>query len=205
MLRIIKKRKKTRLAPVESLPVLRPNAAGIDIGSREIDVAVPPDRDPHPVRALLTFTSDLLELGDWLKPCGMDTVAMESTGVYWLPLFRILEERGFEVFLVNAHPVKHVPGRKTDVSDCQWRPFLHSVGLLRASFRPRQAVCQVRTILRYRDNLVRLAATHVQHRPKALNQMNLQLHHVISDFTGTTGLAILDAILKGERPPGGVI
>ena len=200
MPRIIKQRKK-RTSSVVSLPVLRPNAAGIDIGAREIYVAVPPDRDPHPVRAFPTFTSDLLELADWLKQCGVDTVAMESTGVYWIPLFQILEARGFPVFLVNAHHVKNVPGRKSDVSDCQWLQYLHSVGLLRASFRPPPAVCQLRAILRHRDNLVPMAATHVQHMQKALDQMNLQLHHVISDLTGTTGLAILDAILKGERDP----
>lgn len=181
--------------------MLRPNAAGIDIGSREIYVAVPPDRDPYPVRAFPTFTSDLLELANWLKQCGIDTVAMESTGVYWIPLFQILEARGFEVFLVNAHHVKHVPGRKSDVSDCQWLQYLHSVGLLRASFRPPQVVCQVRAIMRHRDNLVQMAAAHVQHMQKALDQMNLQLHHVISDLTGMTGLAILDAILKGQRDP----
>jgi transposase len=200
MPRIIKQRKK-RTSSVVSLPVLRANAAGIDIGAREIYVAVPPDRDPHPVRAFPTFTSDLLELADWLKQCGVDTVAMESTGVYWIPLFQILEARGFQVFLVNAHHVKNVPGRKSDVSDCQWLQYLHSVGLLRASFRPPQAVCQLRAILRHRDNLVQMAVTHVQHMQKALDQMNLQLHHVISDLTGTTGLAILDAILKGERDP----
>jgi transposase len=201
MPRNTRKRKKGRISSAVSLPVLRPNAAGIDLGSREIYVAVPPDRDPYPVRAFPTFTSDLLELADWLKQCGVDTVAMESTGVYWIPLFQILEARGFEVFLVNAHDVKHVPGRKTDVSDCQWIQFLHSVGLLRASFRPPQAVCQLRTIMRHRDNLVQMAATHVQHMQKALDQMNLQLHHVISDLTGATGLAILDAILSGERNP----
>ena len=200
MPRIIKQRKK-RTSSVVSLPVLRSNAAGIDIGAREIYVAVPPDRGPHPVRAFPTFTSDLLELADWLKQCRIQTVAMESTGVYWIPLFQILEARGFEVFLVNAHHVKHVPGRKSDVSDCQWLQYLHSVGLLRASFRPPQAVCQLRAILRHRDNLVQMAATHVQHMQKALDQMNLQLHHVISDLTGTTGLAILDAILQGERDP----
>lgn len=196
-----KKRKIRKSQIVVSLPTLRPNAAGIDIGSREIYVAVPPDRDSYPVRAFPTFTSDLLELAHWLKQCGIDTVAMESTGVYWIPLFQILEAQGFEVFLVNAHHVKHVPGRKTDVSDCQWIQYLHSVGLLRASFRPPQVVCQVRAIMRHRDNLVHMAAAHVQHMQKALDQMNLQLHHVISDLTGTTGLAILDAILKGQRDP----
>jgi len=126
---------------------------------------------------------------------------MESTGVYWIPLFQILEGQGFTVYLVNARYVKNVPGRKSDVSDCQWLQYLHSVGLLRGSFRPEQAVCTVRSILRHRDSLVEMASSHVQHMQKALDQMNLQLHHVISDITGVTGLAILEAILKGERNP----
>ena len=126
---------------------------------------------------------------------------MESTGVYWIPLFQILEERGFEVCLVNARHVKNVPGRRTDVSDCQWLQFLHSVGLLRASYRPDQEVCAIRSLLRHRASLVQMAATHVHHMQKALDQMNLQLHHVISDITGLTGLAIIDAILGGERDP----
>src|SRR5215468_8699846 len=128
-------------------------------------------------------------------------VAMESTGVYWIPLFQILEARGLEVCLVNARHVKNVPGRRTDVSDCQWLQFLHSVGLLRASFRPDQEVCAVRSLLRHRENLVQMAATHIHHMQKALDQMNLQLHHVISDIVGQTGLAIVDAILDGERDP----
>jgi transposase len=126
---------------------------------------------------------------------------MESTGVFWIPLFQILEGQGFAVFLVNARHVKNVPGRKSDVSDCQWLQYLHSVGLLNGSFRPEQAVCTVRSILRHRDSLVQMASSHVQHMQKALDQMNLQLHHVISDITGVTGLAILEAILKGERNP----
>jgi transposase len=126
---------------------------------------------------------------------------MESTGVYWIPFFQILEARGFEVLLVNARHVKNVPGRKSDVSDCQWIQYLLSVGLLRASFRPEQAVCTVRSILRHRDNLVQLAPTHIQHMQKALDQMNLQLHHVISDITGLTGMAIVEAILEGSRDP----
>ncbi len=126
---------------------------------------------------------------------------MESTGVYWIPFFQILEARGFRVLLVNAHHVKNVPGRKSDVSDCQWIQYLLSVGLLRASFRPEQAVCTVRSILRHRDNLVQLASTHIQHMQKALDQMNLQLHHVISDITGLTGMAIVEAILEGKRDP----
>lgn len=180
---------------------MRPNAAGIDIGATEIFVAVSADRAPENVRSFPTFTQDLHRLADWLKECGVETVAMESTGVYWIPLFQILEDAGFEVFLVNAHHVKCVPGRKTDVLDCQWLQFLHSVGLLRASFRPAQEVCAIRSLLRHRQNLVRLAGTHIHHMQKALNQMNLQLHHVISDITGWTGLAIIDAILSGERDP----
>jgi transposase len=183
------------------LSCLNLNAAGIDIGATEIYVAVPGDRDPQPVRCFPTFTEDLHAAAAWLKACHIETVAMESTGVYWIPLFQILEARGFKVFLVNAHHVKNVPGRKSDVSDCQWLQYLHSVGLLRGSFRPEQAVCSVRSILRHRDTLVQMASSHVQHMQKALDQMNLQLHHVISDITGMTGIAILEAILAGERNP----
>ncbi len=182
-----------------ALPILHPDAAGIDIGATEIYVAVPPDRDPEPVRMFVTFTQDLEALADWLQQCGVRTVAMESTGVYWTPLMQILETRGLEVYLVNAKHVKNVPGRRTDVSDCQWLQYLHSVGLLRASFRPAQDIRALRSLLRHRDNLVAMATCHVQHMQKALDQMNLQLHHIIADITGTTGLAILDAILSGER------
>jgi transposase len=183
------------------LSYLNLNAAGVDIGATEIYIAVPGDRDPQPVRCFSTFTEDLHAAADWLKACHIETVAMESTGVYWIPLFQILEARGFQVFLVNAHHVKNVPGRKSDVSDCQWLQYLHSVGLLRASFRPEQAVCTVRSILRHRDGLVQMASSHVQHMQKALDQMNLQLHHVVSDITGVTGITILEAILAGERNP----
>jgi transposase len=195
------KKRKARKTDNAVLPVMRPNAAGIDIGSTEIYVAVPADRDAENVRSFPTFTQDLYQLADWLKRCGIETVAMESTGVYWIPLFQILEARGFEVCLVNARHVKNVPGRRTDVSDCQWLQFLHSVGLLRASYRPEQEVCAVRSLLRHRESLVQMGATHVNHMQKALDQMNLQLHHVISDITGLTGLAIVDAILGGERNP----
>ncbi len=126
---------------------------------------------------------------------------MESTGVYWIPLFQILEERGFKVYLVNAHYLKSVPGRKSDVSDCQWIQYLHSVGLLRASFRPPEAICAIRTLWRHRGSLLEMAAEHILHMQKALSQMNLQLHHVLSDITGTSGQAILDAILSGKRDP----
>ncbi len=183
------------------MPVMRSDAAGIDVGATELYVAVPADRDAEPVRCFPTFTQDLYALADWLEQCQIKTVAMESTSVYWIPVFQILEARGIEVCLVNARHVKNVPGRKTDVSDCQWLQFLHSVGLLRASFRPEQAVCSVRSLLRHRESLVQMAGTHVHHMQKALDQMNLQLHHVISDITGVTGLAIVDAVLAGERDP----
>jgi transposase len=184
-----------------TLPVIEPNAAGIDIGATEVFVAVPPDRDPRPIRRFYTFTVDLQKLADWLEQCGIRTVAMESTGVYWIPLFQILEERNFRVHLVNAHHVRNVPGRKTDVSDCQWIQHLHSVGLLRGSFRPDDEICALRSLWRHRENLIQLATVHLQHMQKALDQMNVQLHHVISDLAGTTGLAIVDAILAGERDP----
>jgi transposase len=196
-----RKRKKENKTNNAVLPVMRPDAAGIDIGATEIFVAVPADRAAENVRSFPTFTQDLYLLADWVKQCGIKTVAMESTGVYWIPLFQILEDRGLEVCLVNARHVKNVPGRRTDVSDCQWLQFLHSVGLLRASYRPEQEVCAMRSLLRHRESLVQMAATHVHHMQKALDQMNLQLHHVISDITGQTGLAIVDAILAGERNP----
>ena len=182
-------------------PVLHPHAAGIDLGAREIYVAVPPGSCTRTVRSFDTFTEDLLALRDWLKECGVTTVAMESTGVYWIPLFQILEAAGFEVALVNARHCKNLPGRKTDVQDCQWLQYLHAVGLLRPSFRPADEVCAVRSILRHRDSLVQGAAHCVNHLHKSLTQMNIQLQHVISDVTGVTGLAILEAILAGERDP----
>src|ERR1700719_3075703 len=196
-----KRKRSNQKSGASLLSCLNLNAAGIDIGATEIYIAVPGDRDPQPVRCFPTFTEDLHAAAAWLKACHIETVAMESTGVYWIPLFQILEARGFKVFLVNAHHVKNVPGRKSDVSDCQWLQYLHSVGLLRGSFRPEQAVCSVRSILRHRDSLVQMASSHVQHMQKALDQMNLQLHHVISDITGMTGIAILEAILAGERNP----
>lgn len=193
--------RKTASKAPSGLLVLQVNAAGVDVGSTEIYIAVPADRDPHPVRRYRTFTQDLKDAAEWLHRCGVESIAMESTGVYWIPFFQILEASGFEVLLVNARHVKNVPGRKTDVFDCQWLQYLHSVGLLRASFRPQQAVCAIRSIVRHRDGLVQMASTHVQHMQKALDQMNLQLHHVISDITGLTGMAMLDAILGGERNP----
>ena len=181
------------------LPAIHPHAGGIDIGATQIQVAVPCDADPKPIRTFTTFTDDLLKLRDWLKACGVKTVAMESTGVYWIPLYQILEATGVEVCLVNARHCKNLPGRKTDVSDCQWLQYLHSVGLLRASFRPPEHICAVRSLLRHRANLVRYASQQVLHLQKALTQMNIQIHNVISDLVGVTGVAILEAVLKGER------
>ena len=164
-------------------------------------MAVHPDCDPEPVRSFATFTEDLHRLADWLAICQVKSVAMESTGVYWIPLFQILEKRGFEVCLVNARYYQNVPGRRTDVSDCQWLRHLHSVGLLRASFRPADQVCALRSLVRHRETLIQSASGHVLRMQKALNQMNLQIHHVISDITGITGLRIIEAVLTGERNP----
>ena len=192
-----KKRKKGMC--IEDRPILEKNAAGIDVGAREMFVAVPPDRDEHPVQIFDTFTEDLQRLADWLVSCGVTTVAMESTGVYWIPLYDILEARGLKPCLVNARHMKNVPGRRTDWHECQWLQYLHSVGLLRGAFRPEADVCAVRVLIRHRAELVQSASQHVQHMHKALTQMNLQIHHVISDITGLTGLAIVDAILEGQR------
>ena len=194
-------RKKAIAKSNTNLPTLHPHAAGIDIGATAVQVAVPLDADRRPVRTFSTFTDDLLALRDWLKACRIQTIAMESTSVYWIPLFQILEAAGLEVYLVNARHCKNLPGRKTDVSDCQWLQYLHSVGLLRASFRPPEHICAIRSLLRHRNALVRYAADHVRHLQKALTQMNLQIHNVITDLTGVTGLAILQAILSGERDP----
>jgi transposase len=181
--------------------VVNPNAAGIDVGSEVHYVAVPPDRDPEPVRSFKCFTADLNALADWLDECGIETVAMESTSVYWIPLYQILEARGFEVILVNARHVKNVPGRKTDVLDCQWLQQLHSYGLLRGSFRPEDRICVLRSYIRQRDNLVKSAGAHIQRMQKALEQMNIQLHKAITDIIGVTGIRIIEAILNGERDP----
>ena len=177
------------------------NAAGIDIGSESHWVAVPEDRDEQPVREFKSFTHELIALADWLAACGIDTVAMESTGVYWIPLYEILEERGMEVLLVNARHVKGVPGRKTDILDCQWIQQLHTFGLLRGSFRPDAPITAVRSLVRHRDQLVEAAASYVQRMQKAMVLMNLQLHNVISDVTGVTGIAILRDIVAGETDP----
>lgn len=183
------------------LEVSNPNAAGIDIGSASHYVAVPADRDERPVREFKSFTVEVHKLADWLDACGVDTVAMESTGVYWIPVYEILERRGFTVLLVNARHVKNVAGRKSDVMDCQWLQQLHSYGLLRGAFRPADQVCVLRSLSRQRAMLLRLQARHIQHMQKALVQMNIQLANVISDVVGETGQKILRAIVAGERDP----
>jgi transposase len=179
------------------------NAAGVDVGATSHYVAVPAGRDPDgdDVRTFGAFTADLYALADWLTQCGIETVAMESTGVYWIPLFELLSARGFEVHLVDPRQLKHVPGRKTDVLDCQWIQQLHTFGLLTAAFRPADQVCVLRSYLRQRAMLVTYAAHHIQHMQKALEQMNVKLPHVINDITGVTGRAIIRAILDGQRDP----
>jgi transposase len=193
--------KRNRGLSLSDRPIEQPCAAGIDIGAREIFVAVHHDPEGEPVRRFGTFTEDLNRMADWLQRCGVTTAAMESTGVYWIPVYEILDQRDLRPCLVNPRHMKNVPGRRTDWHECQWIQFLHSVGLLRAAFRPEDQVCAVRAIMRHRQRLVEMAAQHVQHMHKALTQMNLQIHHVISDITGTTGLAIVDAIISGERNP----
>ncbi len=182
-----------------AITLTHPNAAGIDIGSAAHFVAVPPDRDDEPVREFPSFTAELHRLADWLDACNVDTVAMESTGVYWIPLFELLESRGFTVLLANARSVKNVSGRKSDVLDCQWLQQLMSYGLLGGAFRPTEQVCVLRALTRQRAMLLRSQARHVQHMQKALTQMNIQLANVISDVVGETGQRILRAIVAGER------
>ena len=198
-----RKKKKTprKIVKLEALQQINFNAAGLDIGAAEIWVAVPEDRDEQSVRSFATFTTDLYALADWLADCEVDTVAMESTGVYWVPIFEILEERGFEVLLVNARHIKNVTGRKTDVLDCQWILQLHTYGLLRGSFQPSAEIATLRAYIRHRDNLLRYRAAHIQHMQKALHLMNVQLSNVLSDITGQTGMQIIRDIVAGARDP----
>lgn len=177
------------------------NAAGIDVGSDRHLVAVPEGRDTNAVRQFGAFTVDLHSIGDWLEKCGVTTVAMESTGVYWIPLFEVLEQRGFEVKLVDARHVKNVSGRKSDILDCQWIQQLHTYGLLAGAYRPPDEICTLRGYLRQREMLIQSSSEHVQHMQKALQQMNVLLHNVVSDITGLTGMTILKAIIAGERNP----
>jgi transposase len=186
---------------LDGLPTIYPNAAGMDIGADEIVVAVPPDRDPTPVRIFRTFTPDLVALVTWLVACGIDTVALESTGVYWVPIYELLEQHGITPYLVNARHVKTVPGRKSDWNDAQWLQRLHALGLLQASFRPDAEIVALRTLVRYRAELIQHRAPHILHMQRALQQMNLQLERVLSDIMGITGQAIIRAIVAGERDP----
>ncbi len=182
-----------------ALEMLHPHAAGIDIGATQHFVAVPAEADETPVRSFGTYTADLEAIADWLQKCGVKTIAMESTGIYWIPLFELLERRGFAVVLAEPSQLKKTPGRKSDVLDCQWIQQLHSFGLLRNSFRPDDAIVVLRGYLRQRNMLVEYSSAHVQHMQKALELMNLKLTEVIDDITGKTGMRILDAILAGER------
>ena len=193
-------RGKSGTKPAE-LSQLNLNSAGIDVGATSHFVAVPADRSEQPVQEFEAFTADLYRLADWLTECGVATVAMESTGVYWIPLFGVLEERGFQVMLVDPRRIKNVPGRKSDVVDCQWLQQLHTYGLLSGAFRPEGDIRRLRSYLRQRAMLVEYASHQVQHMQKALTEMNVKLQHVISDITGKTGMEIIEAIMRGERNP----
>jgi len=183
------------------LEVIHPNAAGIDIGNESHFVAIPPDRDAAPIREFGSWTADLHEMASWLKDHGVQTVAMQSTGVYWIAVQEVLEQAGLEVYLVNARGTQNLPGRKSDVQECEWLRKLHTYGLLRNSFRPPEEIRAVRTIWRQRDRWVKEVARSVQHMQKALTTMNVQLANAISDITGSTGQAILRAIVAGQRDP----
>jgi transposase len=198
------RKSRSQKQPVEGLRPIHWRAAGIDVGAQEHYVAAPPGSVPDgqsAVRSFSAFTNGLDALVDWLKECGVTTVAMESTGVYWIPLFQKLAEAGVECVLANARHVRNVPGRKTDVKDCQWLQELHSYGLVSGSFRPDDEICRLRSLERHRAHIVSSASAEIQHMQKALQQMNLHLHHVVSDINGKTGQLILDAILAGERDP----
>lgn len=193
--------KKAQAGSSGSLPVLFPNTAGIDIGSKSHFVAVPVDRDSNSVREFSTFTADLHKMIDWLKQCSIKTVIMESTGVYWIPAFELLESNGFDVKLVNARHVKNVSAHKTDVLDCQWLQQLGTFGLLKGAFRPANTILPLRAYLRQRDMLIKSASEHILHMQKSLTQMNLHLHNVISDITGKTGMVIIRNIVAGVTDP----
>ena len=190
-----------KIIRIDALKQINLNAAGIDVGDSEMYVAVPEDRDEQFVRVFGTFTRDLVSIAQWLKQCHVTTVAMEATGVYWIPLFEILVEHGFEVLLVDARKIKNVSGRKTDIQDCQWIQQLHTYGLLNGSFIPEQNIRALRDMVRHRANLLRYRASHIQYTQKILQLMNLKLTNVISDITGTTGIRILRAIVEGKTDP----
>src|SRR6202521_2126765 len=196
-----KRKKDAKADATEGLPPLNLHAAGTDVGSAEHYVAVPSGRDAEPVRKFGSFTADLHRMARWLKDCRITTVVMQSTGVYWMALYDVLEKHGFEVNVANARHTKTLPGRKTDVQECQWLQKLHTFGLLNNSFRPPEEIRTLRGYLRQRENLVAAAATCIQHMQKALTEMNIQLANVISDISGTTGLAILSDIVRGSGTP----
>jgi len=183
------------------LPIIHDRAAGIDIGSRIHVVAVPPELCDDAVQTFQAFTGDIERMADWLVSIGIKTVAMESTGVYWVPVFEVLQDRGLDAIVANAREARTVPGRKSDVNDAQWLQRLHACGLLRPSFRPERNIAALRAYLRLRERHLDYASAHIQHMQKALTLMNLQLHHVVSDVTGVTGMKIVRAIVAGERDP----
>lgn len=185
----------------KALEVVHPDAAGIDIGGQEHWVAISPERDDQPVRCFDCFTADLERMADWLASRGVHSVAMQSTGVYWMPVFEILQQRGIEVYLVNARHTKNLPGRKSDIAECQWLLKLHTFGLLNNSFQPSDPVRAMRTLWRHRAGLVAQASSAIQRMQKALIEMNIQLSNVLSDLSGVSGMAILEAILAGQRSP----
>lgn len=193
---------KKRIMKKGKLTICHPDAAGIDVGSEKHYVAIPDDDRSHePVRSFNSFTNDLHQLAQWLISCGIDTVAMESTGIYWIQLYLILESYGLKVYLVNAQHVKNVPGRKSDVADCQWIQELHTYGLLKASFQPDDLTRELRTYLRHRKSLTQGYSKQVLLMQKAFEQINIKLHDVIADITGKTGQQIIQAILSGNRKP----
>jgi transposase len=196
-----KKPKKVRDCNVNNLPILQPHACGIDIGAKSIFICVPHDRDPEPIQEFLTFTADLHRAAQWMKKCGITSIAMESTAYYWIPVVEVLAQYDFEVKLVNACYVKNVPGRKTDVSDARWIQHLHSVGLLSGSFRPDDEVVKLRGMVRHRQKMIQNAADQLNYTQMALELLNIKLQHVVSDISGKTGSEIIEAILEGVRDP----
>jgi len=197
-----KNNSKRRKPMAQTLKNIQPNAAGIDLGSKEHWVAVPPKANGESnVKCFGTTTPELCRLADWLQEQRVETVAMESTGVYWIPLFEILDNRGFQVVLANARQISNVPGRKTDVLDCQWIQLLHACGLLRGSFRPSDDICRLRALIRERNTMVEERSDWIRRMQKYLDQMNVRVHRAVSDITGVTGMAIIRAIIAGERNP----
>ena len=202
--RVQKRQERKRVQPKvdwKALAVVHPDAAGIDIGGSEHWVAISPDRDEQPVRCFDCFTADLEQMADWLAARGVRSVAMQSTGVYWIPVFEVLQQRGMEVYLVNARHTKNLPGRKSDIAECQWLLKVHTFGLLQNSFQPSDEIRAVRTLWRYRGGLVGQASSTIQRMQKALIEMNIQLSNVLSDLSGVSGMAIVQAILEGKRDP----